>query len=137
MTHLGGNSSIQMDRSITTIPYSMTPPRRLKKFKTTTYPTRIPATWKVLLGRSISLLRENPGDLIASLKQKKRDFGIARNGGLQHAEQFLDFEISKTSIPLRILSLCQSIQEYRDKKHPNLAPYLPKNSASQLSISDI
>jgi hypothetical protein len=25
---------------------------------------------------------------MAFLKQKKRDFGIARDGGLQHAEQF-------------------------------------------------
>jgi hypothetical protein len=66
----------------------MTPPRRLETFKTTTCSTRIPATWKVLLGHSILLLVEKPGNLMASLKQKKRDFGIARNGGLHHAEQF-------------------------------------------------
>jgi hypothetical protein len=65
-----------------------TPPLRLKAFKTTTCSTKIPATWKLLLGHSILLLGEKPGNLMASLKQKNRDFGIARDGGLQHAEQF-------------------------------------------------
>jgi hypothetical protein len=61
----------------------------LKAFKTTTRSTKIPATRKVQLGHSILSLGEKPGNLMASLKQKKRDFGIARDGGLQHAEQFL------------------------------------------------
>jgi hypothetical protein len=67
----------------------MTPPRRLKAFKGTACSTRIPTTWKVLLGQSILLLGEKPGNLMASLKEKKRDCGIARDGGLHHAEQFL------------------------------------------------
>jgi hypothetical protein len=46
------------------------------------------ATWKILLGHSILLLGEKSGSLMASRKQKKRAFGIARDGGLHHAEQF-------------------------------------------------
>ena len=73
---------------------------------------------------------------MASLKQKKQDFRIARHGGLKHTEQFLKLRDINDFDPSLDVVFVSIDLKYQDKKNANLLPHLLKNSALQLSILD-
>jgi hypothetical protein len=97
--------------------------RGLNAFATTICYIESPAILNVLLQHNILLLG-NPGIcLMASLKQKKRDFRIAHHGGLKQTEQFLGLRDIKDFDPsLDVVFVSIDLEVSRQEKGKPGAP---------------